>query len=93
MCVCRFDVHLPTPLPQVSQRDILNSIEREMSGDLRRAFKAVVMCVRSRPEYFAEALYKSMIGAGTDDATLIRIVVSRSEVSGWGDEGGCGHMS
>jgi annexin A7/11 len=65
---------------KVSQRDILNSIEREMSGDLRRAFKAVVMCVRSRPEYFAEALYKSMIGAGTDDATLIRIVVSRSEV-------------
>ena len=51
-----------------------------MSGDLRRGFKTVVMCVRSRPQYFAERLYSSMKGAGTDDDTLIRVVVSRSEV-------------
>lgn len=65
---------------KISQRDIINSIEREMSGDLRDAFKAVVMCVRSRPKFFAERLYKSMKGAGTNDDTLVRIVVSRSEV-------------
>jgi len=65
---------------KISQRDIINSIEREMSGDLRDAFKAVVMCVRARPSFFAERLYKSMKGAGTDDQTLVRIVVSRSEV-------------
>lgn len=28
-------------LLQISQRDILNSIEREMSGDLKEGFKAV----------------------------------------------------
>ena len=38
------------------------------------------MCARSRPRYFAEKLYKSMKGAGTDDDTLIRIIVSRAEV-------------
>lgn len=71
---------LPPPSLQVSQRDILNSIEREMSGDLQAGFRTVVMCVRNRPHYFAERLYKSMKGAGTDDDTLVRVVVSRAEV-------------
>lgn len=65
---------------KVSQRDILNSIDREMSGDLKVGFRTVVMCVRSRAAYFAERLYQSMKGAGTDDATLIRVVITRSEV-------------
>lgn len=64
---------------RISQRDILNSIEREMSGDLREGFRTVVMCTRSRPAYFAERLWKSMKGAGTDDSTLVRVIVSRSE--------------
>jgi len=65
---------------KISQRDILNSIGREMSGDLESGFKALVMSARNRPEYFADKLYKSMKGAGTNDSTLIRIVVSRSEI-------------
>lgn len=65
---------------RVSQRDILNSIDREMSGDVRAGFKCIVQCSRNPSEYFADRLWKSMKGAGTDDATLIRIVVSRSEI-------------
>lgn len=38
------------------------------------------MCIKDPGEYFAERLYKSMKGAGTDDETLTRLVVSRSEV-------------
>lgn len=65
---------------RISQRDILNSIDREMSGDLRAGFKCIVQCSRNPAEYFADRLWKSMKGAGTDDATLVRIVVSRSEI-------------
>ncbi|XP_020606198.1 annexin-B12-like [Orbicella faveolata] len=64
---------------KVSQRDILNTIDREMSGDLKAGFKCIVQCARNPAEYFADRLWKSMKGAGTDDSTLIRCVVSRSE--------------
>ena len=64
---------------KVSQRTIRNSIKREFSGDVERAFMAVAWCIENRPQYFADRLYRSMIGAGTDDDTLIRLVVSRAE--------------
>ncbi|KAI7805996.1 annexin A11a isoform X1 [Triplophysa rosa] len=61
-------------------RDIEKSIDREMSGDLESGMVAVVKCIKNTPAYFAERLYKAMRGAGTKDRTLIRIMVSRSEV-------------
>ena len=39
-----------------------------------------VECAQNRAAYFAKVLYKSMKGLGTDDNTLIRVVVSRSDV-------------
>ncbi|XP_015201901.1 annexin A11a [Lepisosteus oculatus] len=65
---------------QMCGRDIEKSICREMSGDLEKGMVAVVKCIKNTPGYFAERLYKSMKGLGTDDRTLIRIMVSRSEV-------------
>ena len=37
-------------------------------------------CVKNRAGFFAEQLYKSMKGLGTDDDRLIRLVVTRCEV-------------
>ncbi|KAF7666864.1 hypothetical protein LDENG_00086930 [Lucifuga dentata] len=65
---------------QMCGRDIEKSISREMSGDLESGMLAVVKCIKNTPAYFAERLYKAMRGAGTKDRTLIRIMVSRSEV-------------
>uniref|UniRef100_A0A8C9KYZ4 Annexin n=2 Tax=Serinus canaria TaxID=9135 RepID=A0A8C9KYZ4_SERCA len=64
----------------ISGFQIEETIDRETSGDLEKLLLAVVKCVRSVPAYFAETLYYSMKGAGTDDDTLIRVMVSRSEV-------------
>uniref|UniRef100_A0A8C3KLU7 Annexin n=1 Tax=Calidris pygmaea TaxID=425635 RepID=A0A8C3KLU7_9CHAR len=64
----------------IAGKDITDSIKSEMSGDLEDALLAVVKCLRNKPAYFAERLYKSMKGLGTDDNTLIRVMVSRSEI-------------
>uniref|UniRef100_A0A8C9T0Y5 Annexin n=1 Tax=Scleropages formosus TaxID=113540 RepID=A0A8C9T0Y5_SCLFO len=65
---------------KLSGFEIEESIKRETSGSLRDLFLAVVKCARSVPAYFAECLYKAMKGIGTDEHTLCRIMVSRSEV-------------
>ncbi|KAH0624323.1 hypothetical protein JD844_031685 [Phrynosoma platyrhinos] len=65
---------------RMCNRDIEKSISREMSGDLESGMLAVVKCIKNTQAFFAERLYKAMKGAGTKDRTLIRIMVSRSEV-------------
>ncbi|EGD73938.1 annexin A7 [Salpingoeca rosetta] len=58
---------------------LVRAVEKEMSGDLEFAFKAVLLSAVDQPAFYAERLYKSMKGMGTDDETLIRCVVSRAE--------------
>lgn len=65
---------------QMCGRDIEKSICREMSGNVEDGMVAVVKCIKNTPAYFAERLHKAMAGAGTKDRTLIRIMVTRSEV-------------
>ncbi|XP_029018887.2 annexin A3a isoform X2 [Betta splendens] len=64
----------------ISGKTLQQSIESEMSGNLEKLLVAVVKCVKSVPIYLAERLYKSMKGVGTDENTVTRIMVSRSEI-------------
>uniref|UniRef100_A0AAY4A4U4 Annexin n=1 Tax=Denticeps clupeoides TaxID=299321 RepID=A0AAY4A4U4_9TELE len=69
-----------------------HDLEHDVTGDTGGHFRRmlvillqvrphlIIKCARSVPAYFAECLYHSMKGAGTDDETLIRIMVTRSEV-------------
>ncbi|XP_026552411.1 annexin A6 isoform X2 [Pseudonaja textilis] len=64
---------------KMTNHDVAHAINKRMSGDVRDAFLAIVRSVKNKQAFFADKLYKSMKGAGTDDQTLIRIIVSRSE--------------
>ncbi|XP_068958678.1 annexin A6 isoform X3 [Petaurus breviceps papuanus] len=64
---------------KMTNHDVEHTIKKEMSGDVRDALVAIVQSVKNKPLFFADKLYKSMKGAGTDEKTLTRIMVSRSE--------------
>lgn len=55
-------------------------IKSEFSGDVERALLTILSFVSNPLEYFAERLYKSMAGLGTNDKNLIRLIVSRCEI-------------
>jgi annexin A7/11 len=60
--------------------DVEDAIKREFSGNAEKGFLAIAKVVKSKVDFFAEKLYESMKGMGTNDKTLIRIIVSRSEI-------------
>ncbi|XP_032517786.2 annexin B10 isoform X4 [Danaus plexippus] len=64
----------------IAGRTIEQAIKAEVDGELKDALSAIVECVQCSASWFAARLRGAMQGLGTDDRTLIRVVVSRSEV-------------
>ncbi|KFO21128.1 Putative annexin A2-like protein [Fukomys damarensis] len=60
--------------------DMLESIKKEVKGDLENAFLNVVQFIQNKPLYLADQLYDSMKGKGTHNKVLNRIMVSCYEV-------------
>ncbi|CAG7836045.1 unnamed protein product [Allacma fusca] len=69
---------------KISGKTLEEAVKKEFSGDLQAAIMAIIKCAESRTRYFAEQLEAAMKGFGTNDAKLIRLIVSRisSETSG-----------
>ncbi|KAM9642603.1 annexin A1 [Trichechus inunguis] len=63
-----------------SQHDMNKVLDLELKGDIEKCLTAIVKCASSKPAFFAEKLYQAMKGIGTRHKTLIRIMVSRSEI-------------
>ncbi|CAF1003086.1 unnamed protein product [Brachionus calyciflorus] len=65
---------------KLSANGILKAIEKEMSGNFGKACMAIVKSCLNRPAYFAERLHKTMKGIGTDEESLIRLLITRAEI-------------
>ena len=59
---------------------ILQAIEKEFSGDSKKALRTIVYATLSPSEYFATRVNYAVKGLGTKDKLLIRVLVSRSEI-------------
>ncbi|KAG1969176.1 annexin A13 [Pimephales promelas] len=64
----------------LSGTDILDAIDSEATGTLKDCYITLVRCAKNPQLYFARRLNAAMKGAGTDEDTLIRVIVGRSEV-------------
>lgn len=64
----------------ITGRTIEQALNDEVGGELAEALGAIVECVQSPPAFFANRLHKAMAGAGTDDVTMIRIIIARAEI-------------
>ncbi|XP_052869796.1 annexin B10-like [Anopheles cruzii] len=65
---------------KLTGRTIEQALKAELSGDFYDALSAIVECVQMAPHFFAKKLFQAMDGLGTDDKTLIRIIISRAEI-------------
>ncbi|KAK7364147.1 hypothetical protein VNO80_12581 [Phaseolus coccineus] len=56
------------------------AIKKETSGPFELALLTIIQCAIHPGKYFAKVLHKAMKGLGTNDSTLIRVIVTRTEV-------------
>ncbi|KAG9457690.1 hypothetical protein H6P81_002198 [Aristolochia fimbriata] len=56
------------------------AVKSETSGFFEFALLTIIRCAENPAKYFAKVLHKAMKGLGTDDTTLIRVVVTRTEM-------------
>ncbi|KAL2324181.1 hypothetical protein Fmac_023239 [Flemingia macrophylla] len=56
------------------------AVKNGTSGQFAHALLTIIQCAVNPGKYFAKVLRKAMKSLGTDDSTLIRVIVTRTEV-------------
>lgn len=59
---------------------LVNAIEKEFSGDMKKLLTTIYNALINQAEYFARRVNKAVKGMGTKNNLLIRVLVSRSEI-------------
>ena len=62
------------------KKNLYDVIDNEISGTNKKLIKDILFGLITPAQWFAKKAYKAMKGAGTDDKTLIRVIVSRAEI-------------
>jgi hypothetical protein len=65
---------------KLTKHTLLQAVQNEFSFDSKKCLIAIIYAILSPSEYFAKLIYKAIKGLGTDDTTLIRVMVSRHEI-------------
>ena len=65
---------------RLSGKTIIDGIENNFKGDAKDLIKSILYSLVSPSEYFATRIKKAIEGFGTDNKTLIRILITRCEV-------------
>ena len=65
---------------KLSGETMINGIDKNFKGDSKELLKTVLYSIISPSEYFATRIKKTIEGFGTDNKTLIRILITRYEV-------------
>ena len=61
-------------------KGLLHAIDKEFSGDIRKLLQTIVGGLLDIHGYFAMRIRESVKGLGTNDAKLVRVIVSRCEI-------------
>ncbi|KAI3734147.1 hypothetical protein L6452_13610 [Arctium lappa] len=61
-------------------RELKKVVKGETSGNFEHALVTILQCAENPGKYFAKVLRKAMKGIGTADKTLIRVIVTRTEI-------------
>jgi len=65
---------------KLSGKTMEQAVQSEFSGDIEKAVMTIVKCANNSNRYYAQKLEDAMKGAGTDEETLIRVIVARCEI-------------
>lgn len=69
-----------TQYSHISKNDIRRVVASEFSGDICDLHLGLVDCSQNIPGFEADVLNRAIAGLGTDDDSMIRVIVTRSEI-------------